>query len=421
MLGFPVSTTIRLSFCFLLILSSCKREVPADHISVSPISLLKELSGFEINKVRNLTNGETLIIGKRGSAAGLVLLNGQGDIKMVSEIEIGGFSEFKDAIPLSQGRFLAVGSTTSATFGAIGSEWIPLASLINSDGSRVVGGSLTFPDGGEFYNVEHLEDGEIIIAGFYLNPVEAAFYVRTDEQLNVIENQGFNIGPYRSFFLQAFPDSIGRVRLFGYHSESTTSGPNGGINNFHTFQLTYDFKTASVGFGRTYIDHVREAYFFGLIDHAFHAIKESDNTYTWATSEEIDGPGFKIHLVHADRDGELVWEHDIYGLGDAFAHKLIGTPDGGYLLLGSSTDKGLSYGYKSKSLRAMVMKLNSQGERVWVKYFGSEFQTQEFHGAAFTSKGFRLIGHMNKRELNDSWEPFVLDINFKGDPIDASN
>ncbi len=94
-------------------------------------------------------------------------------------------------------------------------------------------------------------------------------------------------------------------------------------------------------------------------------------------------------LVKTDQSGKKLWDKTFGGNGLDKPTTLVTTPDGGYLLGGSSTS-GIS-GQKSQASQGQadfwVIKLDAQGNKQWDKTYGGRFKS-DFLQASFSAVDF---------------------------------
>jgi len=101
---------------------------------------------------------------------------------------------------------------------------------------------------------------------------------------------------------------------------------------------------------------------------------------------QIEGGDFNIFIMKVDEDGDSVW-FSIYGeQGDQRAHDVAGTPDGGFLVVGSTET--------ASGEHALVLKFDSDGAFIWQKLISGElWEMYRYHRILpIPNEGYYLIG-----------------------------
>ncbi|MDX5347455.1 MAG: hypothetical protein LPK19_09425, partial [Hymenobacteraceae bacterium] len=79
---------------------------------------------------------------------------------------------------------------------------------------------------------------------------------------------------------------------------------------------------------------------------------------------------FLLLLTLKTQGQQLVWEKEYtFMAGNSLISAIAIRPDSGFMALGTENDR-----------LGMVMHLNKQGDTVWTKRFGQNFQTGNFYG-----------------------------------------
>ncbi len=137
--------------------------------------------------------------------------------------------------------------------------------------------------------------------------------------------------------------------------------------------------------------------------------------------------GFDFWVVKLNADGSKAWDRTIGGGDGEILESLIATPDGGYLL-GGTSNSGIG-GDKTENNRGTfgdywVVKLNADGSKAWDKTFGGSNE-ENLMSLATTSDGGYLLGGISysgsehdrtgsSKGLADYW---VVKINSEGNKI----
>jgi len=131
-----------------------------------------------------------------------------------------------------------------------------------------------------------------------------------------------------------------------------------------------------------------------------------DGGYILGGSSQSDSSGQKSQntveesydfwIVKIDATGVIQWDKDFGGAGDDELYSLCQTPDGGYLLAGTS-NSGVS-GNKTQypaggagDFDFWIVKTDSLGNKIWDKDFGGTLKEDEFGNVSVTSDGGYLL------------------------------
>jgi hypothetical protein len=116
-----------------------------------------------------------------------------------------------------------------------------------------------------------------------------------------------------------------------------------------------------------------------------------DGGYLIAGSTDSYGAGgHDMYLIKTDALGEPVWQKTYGGAGDDFGHAVVVTADGHYIIGGETTSFG------SGSRRAYLVKTDAQGEMIWERQIGIDAVVRS---AIPTADGGILIGGRGRLKL----------------------
>lgn len=131
--------------------------------------------------------------------------------------------------------------------------------------------------------------------------------------------------------------------------------------------------------------------------------------------------------------GSLLWEKTYGYAGNEVAYNVITTSDGGYLLLGvldvtASNGEG-NVGRSSNNHAGgdyWVLKLDSEGERIWSRYYGGTFTDTAYDAVETSSGGFIITGTSDSQDVDinsniGEYDYWILNINANGDFIWKKN
>jgi regulation of enolase protein 1 (concanavalin A-like superfamily) len=130
-----------------------------------------------------------------------------------------------------------------------------------------------------------------------------------------------------------------------------------------------------------------------------HALLQTpDGGFALAGKTESWGNGFAdMLLVKTDPNGVLLWDKTYGGTGFEYAHALIQTPDGGFALAGTTT----SYGAGSYDM--WLVKTDIDGSMQWSKTFGGT--EYDFAGSLLQTPdgGFVIAGSTRSFGVANIW------------------
>lgn len=94
-----------------------------------------------------------------------------------------------------------------------------------------------------------------------------------------------------------------------------------------------------------------------------------------------------IYIVKTDKYGIKVWDKHYGGLNSDHAYDVKQTSDDGYVVVGSTDDFG-----KKESTNVYILKLNSIGDTLWTKTYGTDFGDYGYSIIESIDKGFIITG-----------------------------
>lgn len=120
--------------------------------------------------------------------------------------------------------------------------------------------------------------------------------------------------------------------------------------------------------------YVQWAYGGGVNDAARGGvIQTSDGGYITVGESQSYGPGdYDVYVVKTDCCGNPQWAttYDLGSLGDDFGRKIRATPDGGYVIVGSTRNTKPCCAISSTDI--FVMKIDANGGFVWANTYGGD-------------------------------------------------
>lgn len=116
-----------------------------------------------------------------------------------------------------------------------------------------------------------------------------------------------------------------------------------------------------------------------------------------------------MYLMKIAPDGRFLWAKNYGTAGDDAARAIIGTSDGNYLLVGRTKKPG------STEYDPFVIKVDTAGNEVWRKTYGSTFYSEEIVAVTKTADGYALAGYTLDSLTMQQRDFFVLHINEAGE------
>ncbi len=122
-------------------------------------------------------------------------------------------------------------------------------------------------------------------------------------------------------------------------------------------------------------------------DFAYGVVETEDNGFLVVGEAEKEG-GSDLYLLKVDPNGNFEWDHHFEAGPDvlrARGNDIIPTSDGGYLITGfRETADG--------DEDALAIKINSQGEAIWTKYYGSPTLDEAANAVTRFQDGYAIVG-----------------------------
>jgi hypothetical protein len=135
-------------------------------------------------------------------------------------------------------------------------------------------------------------------------------------------------------------------------------------------------------------------------DYTCSIIQNKDDGYVLAGFTESKGEGSRdAWVIKLDSQGDIIWDRTYGGRDDDYAFSLIQTTDGGYTVAGYTYSKGAG------KADAWVIKLDSQGNKVWDKTFGGSSYDEAHSIIQTTDGGYAVAGYTQSKGAGelDAW------------------
>ena len=94
-----------------------------------------------------------------------------------------------------------------------------------------------------------------------------------------------------------------------------------------------------------------------------------------------------IYIVKTDKNGIKIWDKHYGGRNSDHGYDVKQTSDNGFIVVGSTDDFG-----KNESTNVYILKLNSIGDTLWTKAYGTDFGDYGYSIIESLDKGFILTG-----------------------------
>lgn len=125
-------------------------------------------------------------------------------------------------------------------------------------------------------------------------------------------------------------------------------------------------------------------------------------TRSFATSTQV-------YLIKVDQNGNKAWEKNYGGTGGDAGKKIIPTKDGNFLILGTTSSKG------SGDFDLYLMKVNGDGDIIWDKTHGGTMWDEGTDIAELSDGSFILSGYTLSYSVAGGHDWLLLKVNESGD------
>lgn len=226
--------------------------------------------------------------------------------------------------------------------------------------------------------------------------------------------------------------SIIKTNDGGYAIAGYTQSNNGDINDKTTENFDYWFLKFDEN------DNLQESKTFGgsESEKAHDIIQTNDGGFVLiGESNSNDGDVTKtsdlddIWIVKLDASGNIAWEKTHGFSGNDRAFSIIQTADSGYFISGildvtASGGDGNDRSTKRKHAGGDYwgLKLDSNGDKIWRRYFGGTFTDTAFDAIETNDNGFIIIGSSDSEDVDISnnkgtYDYWVVKVNSNGDMV----
>ena len=138
-------------------------------------------------------------------------------------------------------------------------------------------------------------------------------------------------------------------------------------------------------------------------------IQASDGGYVMAGNTERKGvSNSNIWVIKLDSNGDKVWEKTFGGSDDDVANSIVQTKDGGYAVAGYTSSKGAG------DIDVWVLKLDGNGTKVWDKTFGGANADAANSIVQTSDDGYAVAGYTSSKGAGDD-DIWVIKLDSNGD------
>ncbi len=239
---------------------------------------------------------------------------------------------------------------------------------------------------GPAYSVKQTNDGGFIVAG---SNGQQGIMIKTDTFGNIVWYKNYNY-TWENIFFSVTPTTDGGYLLGGY-----------GWQNAHDL---YIVKTNSLG------DTLWTRIFGGPDGDVCHAVMETGDHYYIAVggiSEELSRMPGDVYVVKLDGNGNVIWEKSVGTPNDDVGLNVTETPDNCYLIC------GYTYNYDHGQYNYYLIKMNPGGDTLWTKSY-SRGGDEWAHAVVVTPEGGYLMCGWGYH-TNHEYDVFLIKTNSSGE------
>lgn len=211
----------------------------------------------------------------------------------------------------------------------------------------------------------------------------------------------------------------------GYVSVGSTMSNNGDVTGFLGGSFQGDVwvtKINSVG-----VLQWQKALGGSADDKGSYILQTADGGYiiaglTWSNDGNVNGHkgGMDAWVVKLNSSGVFQWQSSLGGTANDVANSIVQTPDGGYIIGGSTNSNNGDVSGNKGDFDYWIVKLNSSGGIQWQKCFGGTLEDQ-CSDVKLTSDGGYIVSGSTKSNDGDvtgnhsvSYDYWVLKLNASG-------
>jgi outer membrane protein assembly factor BamB len=142
------------------------------------------------------------------------------------------------------------------------------------------------------------------------------------------------------------------------------------------------------------------------------AVRDSETIFAVGTTNHLHFPPYEgdVLIVRADASGEVVWERTWGGDGYDQAWAVASTSNGGFLVLGETDSQG------SGDRDFFLMRMDSDGETLWLKTYGTPFREWPF-GMLALANGDALLFGRTQSQIEGPEDLYALRVTADGEVV----
>lgn len=116
-------------------------------------------------------------------------------------------------------------------------------------------------------------------------------------------------------------------------------------------------------------------------------IECKDGTYMLAGSIDVKNKNKDVIIIKIDSNGDTLWTKTYGSKLDDFAFEILQCEDGNFLVAGKTYASEREDEYSLGDIDILALKINESGEIIWKKTYGFPNNYDEFHGVGETNDG----------------------------------
>ncbi len=121
-------------------------------------------------------------------------------------------------------------------------------------------------------------------------------------------------------------------------------------------------------------------------------------------------PKESIYILKTDVDGDTLWTKIFKGSGNSYAYSVRQTPDGGYILVGSTNS------FSSGDYDVYLIKTDADGNELWYQTYGGDNNENGYSVQLTIDGGFVIVGETYSFGAG-SYDVYLIKTDAKGDTL----
>ncbi|NMB82969.1 MAG: T9SS type A sorting domain-containing protein [Ignavibacteria bacterium] len=138
-------------------------------------------------------------------------------------------------------------------------------------------------------------------------------------------------------------------------------------------------------------------------------VKTPDGGFLLVGTSRSFATSTQIYLIKTDKDGNKVWEKNYGGTGGDAGKKIIPTQDGNYLIVATTSSKGAG------NFDVYLVKINGNGDIIWEKTHGGADWDEATDIAELSDGSFIVSGYSLTYSVAGGHDWLLLKVNSSGD------